>query len=147
MITQHTRLKTTRFGWLEVDETMVVTLPSGLVGFPEAKRFVVLEVDGEDDLYWLQSLDDGSLAFLAMAPWSSFPNYDPVLSESDQLELGVEHISEASVLCLLSVDRDKRRVTANLLGPIIINARTRNARQVVQTESLWPVALPLGASA
>jgi len=48
------------------------------------------------------------------------------------------------VLCLLTVDRDRELVTANLLGPVVINLKSRRARQVVLHDQPWPIAARLG---
>ena len=48
------------------------------------------------------------------------------------------------VLVMLTVGRDIAGTSANLLAPIVINARTRVAAQVILTGSDWPVRAPLG---
>ena len=57
------KVKTTRFSEIEVDEKDVIELPSGLIGFPELKSYVLLDHDKDSPFKWLQSLDDGAIAF------------------------------------------------------------------------------------
>jgi flagellar assembly factor FliW len=104
-------------------------------------------VDAGDDqtYFWLQSIDDPSLAFLSVVPWAFFPDYEPVIDDVEQSALGLERAEDAMVLCLLSVQRDTDKITANLLGPLIVNANTRRGRQVVLAESGYPVRAPLVA--
>lgn len=141
-------VRSEQFGDLEVDEARVLTFDDGLPGFPDARRFALLPVEGSDDLFfWLQSLDDPGLSFLSIIPWPFFPDYEPELNEPDREALDLASASDALVLCLVTVHREERRVTANLLGPVIINERTRASRQVVLTEQDLPVQAPLGPPA
>lgn len=134
-----------RFGELEIEEDRVLQFDDGLLGFPEAKRFAMLDTHDTGVYFWLQSLDDPGLAFLSVVPWSFFPDYEPHLPEGEQASLGLRSASEAIVLCLLTVQRDQEAITANLLGPLVVNGTTRKGRQVVLAESGYPVRAPLAA--
>jgi flagellar assembly factor FliW len=140
------RVSTTRFGAIEVAPAAAVMFEDGLLGFPDARRFALIAADDGGDLYWLQSLDEPSLAFLTTSPWTSFPDYEPDIPEPDRAALELDAADDASVLCLLTVDRDQEAVTANLLGPVVINLRSRHARQVVLHDQPWPIAAPLGGA-
>lgn len=139
-----TMLRTTRFGDIAIDEARVFHFADGLPGFPGARSFLAMNVDGNDDLYWLQCLEDGALAFLAVSPWSYFPDYEPEVGDADQQALGLDDADDATVLCLLTVDRDAELITANLLGPLVINTARRIGRQVVLADANWPLAARLG---
>jgi len=62
------KVKTTRFGDIEIDEKDVITLPSGIIGFPELKQYVLLDHDQDSPFKWLQSLEDGAIAFVMINP-------------------------------------------------------------------------------
>lgn len=145
------KVETDRFGELDVPDDRVLTCPDGLPGFPDAHRFALVDVrDASEDavgvFYWVQSIDDPSLAFLSAVPWPFFPTYEPELGEDDQELLGIEQVEDALVLCLLTVKRDEGVVTANLLGPLVINQRNRTARQVVLVDSEYETQVPLPAA-
>ena len=61
-----TMLRTTRFGDIAIDDARVFHFADGLPGFPGARSFLAMNVDENPNLYWLQCVDDGSLAFLAV---------------------------------------------------------------------------------
>ena len=143
-MTEPVRVATTRFGAIEVPAAETVVFDDGLLGFPAAQRFALIAVDNDSDLYWLQSIDDGSLAFLTTSPWVNFPEYEPDIPDSDREALGLDSPDDASVICLLTVDRDRALVTANLLGPVVINLKSRRARQVVLHDQPWPIDARLG---
>ena len=74
-MTEPLRVATTRFGAIEVPAAEAVLFDDGLLGFPDAQRFALISVDDNTDLFWLQSIDDGTLAFLTTSPWVNFPEY------------------------------------------------------------------------
>jgi flagellar assembly factor FliW len=138
-------IESERLGAVEVDDSKVLTFTDGLLGFPDARRFALVDAgDDHGTYYWLQALDDPRLAFLAAVPWSFFPNYEPELAASDQDALGITDPSQAMVLCLLTFSDEA--VTANLLGPLIINATTRAGRQIVLGESEYSARMPLATA-
>ncbi len=57
-------------------------------------------------------------------------------------EIEILDESEAMVLAIVTIAED--RATANLLGPIVVNTRTRRARQVVLADSTWSTKELLG---
>lgn len=120
-------------GTVEVDESSVVEFPAGIIGFPDHRRYAVLEAEPSGLYSWLQSLDDPDLAFLAVVPAPFFPDYAPVIPDEDCATIGLTDPRDAQLLCLVTVGEGS--VTANLLGPIVLNVRTRLARQVVLTDS------------
>ncbi len=136
-------LETSRFGDLPIDPETVITIADGIPGFAEFASFVLLEVSPDEPLYWLQSIEDGELAFLSCVPWAYFPDYELELGDDDEAALDVEDAADLLVLSLLTIDRDSNAVTANLLGPIVVNQKARLARQVVMVGD-HPTQAPLG---
>ena len=145
------RASTDRFGDIDVDDERVLTFPDGLPGFPEASRFVLIDIQDNGVFFWLQSLDDPALAFMAGVPWPFFPDYEPELPEDDQSSLALDDAADALVLCLITIhdpeeaEAEQPAVTANLLGPVVVNQRTRVGRQVVLADSKYPVRAALPA--
>jgi flagellar assembly factor FliW len=123
--------QTTRFGALKLEDHRLVDFVDGIPGFPAFTRAVLIEVDDNPDYYWLQSVDDGDLAFLTVVPWSFFADYELVLNDDDQAAIGLDDAGDAFICCLVSVDRDARSFTANLRAPIVVNVAMNRARQVI----------------
>ena len=55
-------VKTTRFGLWDIDN--VITLPNGVYGFPELTKWTLIHHDDKSPFRWLQSIDDGQIAFV-----------------------------------------------------------------------------------
>jgi flagellar assembly factor FliW len=125
-------IETKHLGTLEVAEDKVISFPQGLYAFEDKKRYVLLEnEDAENPLWWLQSLDDPALVFVLLNPFSFKPDYEFELSAEDVAELGLENPQEAVVFCLVVVPREVRKMTANLLAPVVINARSKKGKQII----------------
>ena len=69
------------FGPLSVRPDAFITFPDGLPGFAGERRFILLPAAPEG-VYWLQSADEGSVAFLLVDPFPVFPEYAVELPDS-----------------------------------------------------------------
>jgi flagellar assembly factor FliW len=125
------------------EESSPIEFPSGLVGFEEWKRFVLLAHPESGALRLLQSLDDARVTFIVADPRQITPDYRLSLSEADARALQAdEHAAVApewpsglDAYCILSVQEDPFSVTANLLGPLVVNWQAGLGRQVILSES------------
>ncbi|MEM9466956.1 MAG: flagellar assembly protein FliW [Actinomycetota bacterium] len=133
------QVASSRFGTLDATEDQLITIDGGLLGFPDAIRFVRLPVDDAEGWLWLQSTNDRDLAFLVISAFRFFPDYDIELPDGDVNALELDDPSDAEVLALVTIrhteDGGIASVTANLLGPLVINHRTGIGRQVVLSDS------------
>jgi flagellar assembly factor FliW len=140
-------------------EVPEIELVRPLPGFPDLSRYVLIRPGGEpagaepdDDptgqpgepvdepvLYELRSVEQPQVRFLVAVPTAFFPDYGFELDEVSCAELGLKDADEALVLVLLTIGDDGASTTANLLAPVIINARTRSAAQVILSGTDWPV--------
>lgn len=129
---------------LAVGADKVIEFPEGLVGFPAARRFVLLEPHRPaGPLRWLLCLDDPELGFAVAEAKALFPDYhlDPALVAG---AVGAEG-EEAVVLVVLTIPRGPGQMTANLLAPLVIGARSRRGRQVIVDNGLYSTRHPVFA--
>ena len=135
-------MESDRLGVLEIDESSIIDVPDGLLGFDERHRFVLIPADEIGAYSWLHALDDPELAFLVVVPNFFFPDYAPELTDDEVEVLGLSDPDAAQVLCIVTISDDQ--VTANLLGPLVLNVETKVARQVVLADQDFSVRTPLG---
>jgi flagellar assembly factor FliW len=128
-------IETTRFGNVEVDDSRIVSFPSGLLGFSSYRRFVLLQPDDDGVFYWLQSVEAPDLAFVVTDPSIWVNEYKANIRREQMNELGMEEISEAQVLAI--VNKRDEILTLNLQGPIVINVANCTAMQLVLAEKRW----------
>ena len=129
-------IETTRFGIVHVREDQVIEVPSGILGFPEDRRYVLFNHREGSPFWWFQSLDHGALAFVLIDPFLIKTDYELEMSPEDtarlQVEKGEEGLKEIQPMAIVSISKGEPKViTANLLGPVVINLDKRVARQVV----------------
>jgi flagellar assembly factor FliW len=124
-------VKTTRFGEIEVRDADRVEFPLGLIGFPELKSYVLLDFVGDARCKWLQSLDDGSVAFLVVNPLLLSPDYVAEVNEAEVACLDLADEADAVLATILTVPSDRRRATANFKAPVVFNLKTRRGAQVI----------------
>jgi len=108
-----------------------IHFPSGLVGYPAAQRFVLDQGDG--GVFELRGLDAGGPDFVVVAPAPFFPDYAPVIDDETAQRLRLHSQEDALVLLVVTLRERPEDASANTLAPLIINAKTRDAMQVVLT--------------
>jgi flagellar assembly factor FliW len=126
-------IESTRFGKIEIDESIVLEFEAGMIGFPEHRRYAILKQRDDSVFMWLHSIDDGGLAFPIVLPWVFHWDYEVKLSDDDMAAIGVERADQISIYCVVSVGADVRKATINLFSPIVVNNDDRRARQVINT--------------
>jgi len=124
----------------DIDASSVIAFPEGLVGCRSWKHFVLLTSDEADlPVGILQCIDEPSVRFMVTDPRLIDSTYCAELSFEDKLALGTNPV----IYCTLTVSNDGN-ITANLLGPLVINAQTRQAKQVVLTDDTYSARHPVG---
>jgi len=137
-------IETTRFGKLKIEEGKIIFFTSGILGFPEAKRYVLLPHRENSPFFWLQAVDVPELAFVVVDPKLFFPDYDPKLPPEAKKELHLREGDELCFLTIVTIPKEKpEEMTVNLLGPIAVNVSRRLAKQVVLDARRYPLREPL----
>lgn len=132
-----------RFGQIEYAETDVMVFPWSLPGFAGHTRWLILSLDAQPSYVWLQSLDDPAIAIPAADPWMVFEGYDPKLPGYAFSGLEIVDAEDFTLLCVVVVTPGAAEMSMNLMAPIVVNLRTRRARQVVLDGSNYSVKEPI----
>jgi flagellar assembly factor FliW len=136
-------IRSDRFGEIEIEPDRLIEFSDGILGFPESRRFAMLDANDTGLYFWLQCVEDPALAFLSVIPWEFFPEYTVDLSDDIERSLAVAAESDVLVLALVTVQADTRELTANLLGPLVINVVAKRGCQLVLADSGFSVRAPL----
>ena len=132
------KLNTKNFGELDIDEEKVIAFPEGLPGFEAEKEFIIINNEDEENPFcWLQSVSNPDLAFVIVNPFLIFTDYTVDLPETVQEKLKIKDEKDVAVYSIVVVPEDLKKMTANLLGPIVINARERLGKQVILDDSRY----------
>lgn len=143
---QEKKIYTSRFGEIEIDEGKLITMTSPFLGFPDERLFVLLPHGPNVPFFWLQSIENPDLAFIVISPDLLNPKYKPAMSSAVKEELQISKDQDLAVMVILTIPPGKpREMTANLLGPVVLNAEKRLAKQVVldprKYDTCWPVPM------
>jgi flagellar assembly factor FliW len=155
------RFDTTRFGPIDIAAERVIRFRDGILGFPEAKRFALIQADhfadsdpdgsGDGCIFWLQNVDDPKLAFVVCDPTAFIGEYDldeiPLRGDCrSELNLpaasaGGEELESLQVLVICN--RVGGWLTGNLMGPLVVNVESFVGMQIVLPEQRWGTRHPL----
>lgn len=141
-------VETSRFGKIRVPQSNVLHFEGGLLAFEHCKRFVLIRLPDQEPFQWIQSLDDGELAFVLLDPCLLEPAYRAELRPAQVGRLWNESAERMIVFVIATIPADPRQATANLAGPLIIDAESREGVQIVLNADRWqtrhPVFRPAG---
>ncbi len=121
---------------LETDTDKVLVFPKGIPGFEKYTRYVVYHKE-ENGLsaFWLESCEEPKVTFTLVAPEQYGLSYDMTLSDEEKDLVQAEHAEDLAVFMILSKKEDENSgkfvLNANIIGPIIINPKTRLGVQKV----------------
>lgn len=128
-------IETTRFGQIEVDGDRLITFKEGVLGFPDCKRYALIQTGVDPVFFWLQSVDVPSLAFVVCDPLAFVPDYQVPIRADDVAVLGMSDLTDSQVLVI--VNRQDGYLTANLMGPLVIGASSRLGKQLVLSDKRY----------
>lgn len=133
-------LTNTRFGEVEYSADDIITLADGIIGFPSNNQFLLLNHKPNTPFRWLQNIEDASLAFLVAFPEVIVPGYAPEVDNSVAKELELNEETPLMILTTVTIPAGKpQEMTTNLLGPIVINGATMQAKQVILSDDAYTV--------
>jgi flagellar assembly factor FliW len=138
------KIPTTRFGVIEIPEDQVIHLPSGMIGFPNHRRYVFVEHKKGSPFVWFQSLDDESLAFVLVDPLLVRPDYEIQISPEDRqaLDLNESCAGMQPMVVVNITPGNPVQITANLLGPIVFNILKKLAKQIIVYQGEYSTHAP-----
>ncbi|MCL2499868.1 MAG: flagellar assembly protein FliW [Defluviitaleaceae bacterium] len=125
-------VETKHFGKLEYDPAEALTFPSGLPGYPEDKRFLLLDMEETNNtFFWLQSLDDGDVCFPMMDVYKAIPDYDPCVDPEELNDLGPIKGATLEIYNITVIPEEVAQTRVNLRAPVIINRAAHIGKQVI----------------
>lgn len=126
------------------------TLPQGIIGFRDFTRAELLSQPDQLPFLWMKlSSAAESVHFIVIEPGGLIPNYMPEVFDDDAAGLELSGAGDAMVLNIVTLEQQNPlEAKVNLIGPIIVNRRTRVGRQlVISNYSRYSAHHPLVESA
>jgi len=119
------------FGDIEIDERTIYTFPKGIPGLRDIKRYAIVESEDMAPFRWLLACDAPYLSLMLIDPKLLDPAYEVQVTREHLQLIGEGSVDELFLMSLVVTPKDPRQMTANLLAPLLFNAKTRQAMQVV----------------
>ena len=132
-------LDTRYFGKISYNLDDTLEFPDGLPGFEQCRGFLALRFEDSQPLVFLQSLADPGLCFITLPVLAVDPQYQLRVGNEDRERVALPpgrplRIGQ-DVLCLAVLSIRENGPTANLLAPLVVNLRNRQAIQAVAADS------------
>jgi flagellar assembly factor FliW len=130
---------------LDAPQANEILLPHGIIGFGAYQRAELLYLPDHLPFLWMKFHGPDPLHFIVIEPGGIIPGYEPELFDQDAEALDLQTPAEAMVLNIVTLQRaEPVEATVNLIGPVIVNRRTRIGRQlVISNYSLYSAHHPL----
>jgi flagellar assembly factor FliW len=124
--------ETRRFGTITPAPERIVEFVQPILGFDDCKRFALLDHDEDSPFNWLQSLDNPDLAFVITNPTLFGIPYEVTIPSEAVNLLNITKAEDTIIFTLVTIPPDDpASMTANLLGPVVMNQYTQQAMQVI----------------
>jgi flagellar assembly factor FliW len=138
------KIQTTRFGEVEVEDQSIILVQGGIIGFARYERYMIIEHKSESPFFWLQAVDSPDLAFVIVDPCLFMPDFNLTLSEPILADLKAQKSQEVAVHVLVTIPHGRpQEMTANLLGPLVINTQAKLARQIIVDDERYSHRHPI----
>ena len=128
-------VQNTRFGTLKVNEDEMIFLNGGLMGFPMSNRFIMFPYSDESSFFWLQSVDEPEIAFIVINPFDFFNDLIFEVADDDAANISLERGEDVEIFTLVTIpDGSPEDMRTNLAGPVVVNVKNRQGRQILVKE-------------
>ncbi|MEA4962845.1 flagellar assembly protein FliW [Lutispora sp.] len=118
------KVKTRFFGEVNIDEDQIISFVEGIPGFPEQKKYIILN-DDDTDFTFLQSTEEEGLCFITLPPAMIVGDYSFDISDETVEKLELKSPEDVLTLAILNIPEDFKKMTANLRAPIVINTKNK----------------------
>lgn len=139
------KITTKEFGDIQINNEDIIKFTRSIYGFEGNDKYVIFKDSPEDDIMYLQSIEDSNLHFVIVEPYAILPNYNPELTEDDILALNInkDEIINLKYMLIAVITEELEKSVVNLKNPIVIDPKSRNAIQAILQNQDYPLRYPL----
>lgn len=122
--TETVEVETKMYGTMQVSIKQKIIFEEGLYGFEKLSVFYLLDTEDGGPFYYLQSGEDKDLLFILINPYIFKKDFVLDVRKEDLNKIGISKEEDAEkmlVFSIVTILENSKGMTANLLGPILIN--------------------------
>jgi len=139
------KIQSTILGQVEAPESEILTFDNGMPGFENEKKFILLSIEGNEVYQILQSINSKEVGFVTTNPYLFISDYSFDLNESTVEALNIASEEDIIVLTIVTVKEPFNASTVNLKAPVIINTKSKKAKQCILEKSDYPIRYSIDA--
>lgn len=136
-------LETLNYGTISYDEENIVVFEKPLLGFNNLKKFVLVEIEQNSMFNLLQSIEEKTVGFIVLSPFSVRQDYEIELDEATIKELEIESHEDVAIMTTVTLNEVAEKTTTNLKAPIIINIKNKKGKQIILNNDKYKIKEPL----
>ncbi|MFD2629166.1 flagellar assembly protein FliW [Oceanobacillus kapialis] len=137
------RIQTKYLGEVEVDEQQLIHFATGIPGFINEKRFMLMNLADNPTFSILQSVDTKDVAFVVTSPHNIYPDYMLKLDETILANLQIESESDVLLFSIVTLKNPFQKSTLNLKAPLVINSRNKRGKQYIVAVDDYSTTAPI----
>lgn len=118
------------FGQIEYSDEQVICFDEGLFGYENFTKYIIINHPNYQPFQWLVSLEKTDLMFPVIDPQKIIEDYEPHINNQEIWD---------HLFTIVSIGESKESVTTNLRAPILIQKNKKKAKQVILTDSKYPL--------
>ncbi|WP_203245944.1 flagellar assembly protein FliW [Sporosarcina beigongshangi] len=138
------QIQTKFHGKLTFEPDQTWNFPKGIPGFEDDKQFILLPIEGNDIFRVLQSTQTPTAAFIVVNPYTLIEDYSFDIDEPTIDLLSIESEQDIFVLSVITLKEPFDSSTINLQAPLIFQAKTKKARQMILNDKKFSLRHPIG---
>ena len=126
-----TKIPSVTFGEVEIDESQLFEFPVGIPGLSGITQYFIIDQPDLAPFKWLQACQPNYLSLMMLDPVLIDNDYGVAFKDEYRKIIGDCDDSELLLNAIIVVPEDPKQMTANLLAPLLFNAKTRKGMQIV----------------
>src|SRR3989338_7785047 len=104
------KINTLRFGTIEIDKSEIIIVPEGIIGFPDIKRYVILDMGKDTPFKLFQAVDEPNLGFIIVDPLIFKSDYNVKIRKEDLYSIRAEDIKEIITAVIVTIPEDPHKM-------------------------------------
>ena len=121
----------------------IITFPTGIPGFEEARQFVVVSIPEYAPFEWLVCIDGSQLRFAIINPLLFKPDYEPAITKEQLADLKIGKPEDILLYTIVTIRENPIESTANLIGPVVINRTGKLGKQIIVDDERYSTQEPV----
>lgn len=134
------KIKTTKFGEVEISKDLIFDFVMPVIGFNELKKYAIIDHKPDSPFKWLQSVEEPELAFPITICSFFGIDYQFDIPDDEAEKLEIESPDDIFVCNIANIpSSNPEGATINMVAPIIINLSNKKAMQTILKDTEFEV--------